>query len=70
MRVDVVSCVVSGLVPCLTALIAVWSQPGVANFSDVTPVCYGVIAVGGVLSGLKDLRSRRALPSANGAGDF
>jgi len=56
------SAIIGGLISGLTALFALWSQPDVAQFSDIAPVAYAVALGGGVLAGLKDVQARKAKP--------
>ncbi len=45
-----------------TTLITLWTGEGVATFSDVSPLQYGVAALGAALGALKDIQSRKATP--------
>lgn len=41
-----------------TALLALWSQPGVASFGDITPVAYAAACVGAAVGALTTYQAR------------
>lgn len=53
----------SGALTVITALTALWTTEGVAAFADVSEVGYAVAILGGIGAAIKDLQSRRAMPT-------
>ena len=52
-----VSAFAAALIAGATALIALYSQEGVAQFSDISQVSYAIVALGVIVTFLKDIQT-------------
>lgn len=59
-RDGLVTAILTTLITTGTALLALFGQEGVANFSDISPVAYASAVIGGVVAGLTGYKSRMA----------
>ena len=59
-RDGLVTAALTTLITIGTALMALFGQEGVANFSDISPVAYANAVIGGLVAGFTGYKSRMA----------
>ena len=58
MKESLVTALITFLITTFTALMALFGQDGVSNFSDISEVAYATAVMGGLVAGLTGYKSR------------